>query len=95
MKKGILPSAESRFFWGGGVSDKKVRRHILPDNGDNRTRTYDPLHVKQMLSQLSYISMATIISDKMGFGKLFLKREKQKKKVHEKFIVNYWKGMIL
>lgn len=64
-------------------------------DGDNRTRTYDPLHVKQMLSQLSYISMATIISDKMGFGKLFLKREKQKKKVHEKFIVNYWKGMIL
>lgn len=63
--------------------------------GDNRTRTCDPLHVKQMLSQLSYISMATIISDKMGFGKLFLKREKQKKKVHEKFIVNYWKGMIL
>jgi hypothetical protein len=39
--------------------------------------------------------MATIISDKMGFGKLFLKRAKQKKKVHEKFIVNYWKGMIL
>ena len=26
-------------------------------NGDNRTRTCDPLHVKQMLSQLSYVSM--------------------------------------
>ncbi len=24
--------------------------------GDNRTRTCDPLHVKQMLSQLSYVS---------------------------------------
>ncbi len=26
-------------------------------NGDNRTRTCDPLHVKQMLSQLSYVSI--------------------------------------
>ena len=25
-------------------------------SGDNRTRTCDPLHVKQMLSQLSYVS---------------------------------------
>ena len=25
--------------------------------GDNRTRTCDLLHVKQMLSQLSYVSM--------------------------------------
>ncbi len=95
MKKGILPSAESRFFFGGGVSDKKVRRHILPDNGDNRTRTYDPLHVKQMLSQLSYISMALIISDKREFGKLFFEKRKAMRKVHEKFIVKYWKDMIL
>ena len=28
-------------------------------NGDNRTRTCDPLHVKQMLSQLSYVSNET------------------------------------
>ncbi len=26
-------------------------------SGDNRTRTCDPLHVKQMLSQLSYVSI--------------------------------------
>ena len=38
-------------------------------DGDNRTRTYDPLHVKQMLSQLSYISMRNIISEKTLFGK--------------------------
>ena len=28
------------------------------DHGDNRTRTCDPLHVKQMLSQLSYVSQS-------------------------------------
>ena len=28
--------------------------------GDDRTRTCDPLHVKQMLSQLSYISMINL-----------------------------------
>lgn len=28
--------------------------------GDNRTRTCDPLHVKQMLSQLSYVSLDLI-----------------------------------
>ena len=28
-------------------------------SGDNRTRTCDPLHVKQMLSQLSYVSNET------------------------------------
>ena len=27
-------------------------------HGDNRTRTCDPLHVKQMLSQLSYVSVS-------------------------------------
>ena len=43
---------------------KKPRKHrIFPIftrfsyHGDNRTRTCDLLHVKQMLSQLSYVSM--------------------------------------
>ena len=40
-------------------------------DGDNRTRTYDPLHVKQMLSQLSYISIKNIISEKGLFDKSF------------------------
>ena len=37
----------------------KASRYLWPaaDRGDNRTRTCDPLHVKQMLSQLSYVSM--------------------------------------
>ncbi len=39
----------------------------LLSSGDDRTRTCDPLHVKQMLSQLSYISNDTIISDKVIF----------------------------
>ena len=34
---------------------------ILSGSGDNRTRTCDPLHVKQMLSQLSYVSLLPII----------------------------------
>ena len=34
-----------------GISARPIK------NGDNRTRTCDPLHVKQMLSQLSYVSM--------------------------------------
>lgn len=42
---------------------------IIFVNGDNRTRTCDPLHVKQMLSQLSYVSMELIISDKGIFDK--------------------------
>lgn len=33
-----------------------LRLFRFPRNGDNRTRTCDPLHVKQMLSQLSYVS---------------------------------------
>ena len=61
-------------------------------DGDNRTRTYDPLHVKQMLSQLSYISIRIIISEKEIFGKNFLER---KPKVHEKFIVIFRKYMVL
>ncbi len=34
---------------------------VLSSTGDNRTRTCDPLHVKQMLSQLSYVSLSGII----------------------------------
>ncbi len=36
--------------------------HLLGfiNNGDNRTRTCDPLHVKQMLSQLSYVSIGAL-----------------------------------
>ena len=40
---------------------KKLCKHCfssiaeLCKHGDNRTRTCDPLHVKQMLSQLSYV----------------------------------------
>ncbi len=38
-------------------------------DGDDRTRTCDPLHVKQMLSQLSYISVFSIIIESWEFGK--------------------------
>ena len=38
-------------------------------SGDNRARTCDLLHVKQTLSQLSYVSMRYIIRDKWKFGK--------------------------
>lgn len=51
-------------------------------DGDNRTRTYDPLHVKQMLSQLSYISIKNIISEKGLFDKSF-------SSIYEKFIMKY------
>lgn len=80
---------------GGGYPIRRSGDTSYRINGDNRTRTYDPLHVKQMLSQLSYISMALIISDKREFGKLFFEKRKAMRKVHEKFIVKYWKDMIL
>ena len=92
MKKGILPSAESRFFGGGGYP---IRRSGDTSYRIMETIGLDPLHVKQMLSQLSYISMALIISDKREFGKLFFEKRKAMRKVHEKFIVKYWKDMIL
>ena len=34
----------------------KINASSFYKTGDNRTRTCDPLHVKQMLSQLSYVS---------------------------------------
>lgn len=45
-----------------GALNSKLKRHCHRQcpkyNGDDRTRTCDPLHVKQMLSQLSYISIS-------------------------------------
>ncbi len=38
-------------------------------HGDNRTRTCDPLHVKQMLSQLSYVSVRITIAQLLKKGK--------------------------
>ena len=55
-------------------------------NGDNRTRTCDPLHVKQMLSQLSYVSIADYSTGKSRkkqveisffFGKCFFCSKKR------------------
>ena len=39
--------------------DSNLKQNRIWENGGarNRTRTCDPLHVKQMLSQLSYVSM--------------------------------------
>ena len=45
-------------------------------NGDNRTRTCDPLHVKQMLSQLSYISETYSTISPAFWQAEFLKIEK-------------------
>ncbi len=52
--------------------------NLLQQNGDNRTRTCDPLHVKQMLSQLSYVSITIyfiiifeIVNKKMKFSNYF------------------------
>ena len=51
---------------------------FIDDNGDNRARTCDPLHVKQMLSQLSYVSITIyfiiifeIVNKKMKFSNYF------------------------
>ena len=47
-----LSAARSDAKW---TRKKRLNKPLF--NGDSRTRTCDPLHVKQMLSQLSYISM--------------------------------------
>ena len=35
---------------------------IIKNGGNNRARTYDPLLVRQMLSQLSYASIPAVLS---------------------------------
>ena len=70
-KKRTLHRAESDFLWGGGYPIRRSGDTSYRMDGDNRTRTYDPLHVKQMLSQLSYISIKNIISEKGLFDKSF------------------------
>ena len=56
-----------------------VPPHRLKQDGTNRARTYDPLLVRQMLSQLSYdprIYNYSIVSDPKGVRTLDLRRDR-------------------
>ena len=51
------------------------RRHVIL-SGTNRARTYDPLLVRQMLSQLSYDPIFNITSDPSGTRTRDLRRDR-------------------
>ena len=51
------------------------RRLVIP-SGTNRARTYDPLLVRQMLSQLSYDPISVLLSDPSGTRTRDLRRDR-------------------
>ena len=51
------------------------RRHVIL-SGTNRARTYDPLLVRQMLSQLSYDPISVLLSDPSGTRTRDLRRDR-------------------